>query len=93
MYATWRSRGIYFLAPRDRLMEVPADATGNTGTPRALFHSGISVNGDVWTRGYSVAPDGRFLVIHEIQADQPVSSRIQVVIGWFSELKRLVPVP
>ncbi len=84
---------IYYLAPRGRLMEVPVDAAGNSGTPRALFHSGFSVESDVWTRGYSVAPGGRFLVIHEIQPDQPVSSRIQVIVGWFSELKRLVPVP
>jgi hypothetical protein len=40
---------------------------------------------------YDVAPDGRFLMIKN-----PVESphqRINVVLNWFDELKRLVPLP
>ena len=89
----WSSDGkrIYYIGPAG-LMEVAIKA-GKAGTPRRLFARDFTVPSDVWTRGYSVAPDGRFLVIREVRPDEPVASRIQVVVGWFSELKRLVPTP
>jgi Tol biopolymer transport system component len=40
-------------------------------------------------RDYDVAPDGRFLMIQEPQASTPLG--INVVLNWFEELKRLVP--
>ncbi|MHC4677832.1 MAG: protein kinase domain-containing protein [Planctomycetota bacterium] len=40
-------------------------------------------------RDYDVAPDGRFLMIQEPQ--EPTPFRINVVLNWFEELKRLVP--
>ena len=39
---------------------------------------------------YDVAPDGRFLMIQDSQEPTPVS--VNVVLNWFEELKRLVPV-
>ncbi|MFZ2145978.1 MAG: protein kinase [Sedimentisphaerales bacterium] len=39
---------------------------------------------------YDVAPDGRFLMIQAPQEPAPVS--VNVVLNWFEELKRLVPV-
>ena len=40
-------------------------------------------------RDYDVAPDGRFLMIQEPQ--EPTPFRINVVLNWSEELKRLVP--
>ena len=39
---------------------------------------------------YDVAPDGRFLMIQESEESTPPC--IHVVLNWFEELKRLVPV-
>jgi serine/threonine-protein kinase len=39
---------------------------------------------------YDVAPDGRFLMIQESEESKPPC--IHVVLNWFEELKRLVPV-
>jgi Tol biopolymer transport system component len=38
---------------------------------------------------YDVAPDGRFLMLQDPL--EPVPPRINVVLNWFEELKRLVP--
>jgi Tol biopolymer transport system component len=45
------------------------------------------------TRGYDVAPDGRFVVIRSGQAEAggQTGSNIVVIQNWFEELKRLVP--
>ncbi len=40
-------------------------------------------------QNYDVAPDGRFLMIQE--TDESESLGINVVLNWFDELKRLVP--
>ena len=40
---------------------------------------------------YDVAPDGRFLMIRDPEG--PPRQRINVVLNWFDELKRLVPSP
>jgi hypothetical protein len=42
------------------------------------------------SRHYDVAPDGRFLMIQESEESTPPC--IHVVLNWFEELKRLVPV-
>ena len=46
-------------------------------------------------RPWDLAPDGRFLTITTGDADDTGSGRaeINVVLDWFEELKRLVPVP
>jgi hypothetical protein len=43
----------------------------------------------IYYRTYDVAPDGRFLMIQELQESTPLG--INVVLNWFEELKRLVP--
>ena len=95
MNPLWSPDGkrIFYLALHGVLMEVPVDAEGNPGTARELINSGFATASDMWTRGYSIAPDGRMLVIQNIQPDQPPTSQIHVVVNWFSDLKRLVPVP
>ncbi len=56
------------------------------GTPSTLF-KGRYVH-DIFIH-YDVSPDGqRFLMIKEAEKGQ---DRINVVLNWFEELKRLVP--
>ncbi len=56
------------------------------GTPSTLF-KGRYVH-DIF-RNYDVSPDGhRFLMIKEAEKGQ---DQINVILNWFSELKRLVP--
>ena len=43
---------------------------------------------------YDVAPDGqRFVMIQEGGQDSGAPQQINVVLNWFEELKRRVPVP
>ena len=59
----------------------------NVGTPRALFADTFipSPNGAI---GYSVTGDGkRFLFAQPVNPDPPITD-IQMVLNWFSELRR-----
>ena len=40
-------------------------------------------------QNYDIAPDGRFLMIQETKESAPIG--INIVLNWFDELKRLVP--
>ena len=89
----WAPSGkqIYFLAPSGALMEVSVDSHWITGEPRELVTGNFTTVNDIWTRGYSIAPDGRFLVTRDIAPEHPTLSQINVVVNWFVELKRLAP--
>jgi Tol biopolymer transport system component len=68
-------------------VDVRTSPTFSVGTPRALFADTFiqSPNG---TTGYSVTNDGnRFLFAQPIQPDPPIT-HIQMVVNWFSELRR-----
>jgi len=41
---------------------------------------------------YSVAPDGRFLMVEEGRPEAANRSQLTLVINWFEELRRLVPI-
>ena len=60
------------------------------GDPRKLFEIHAAPGRSTFQAGYSLAPDGRFLVL---QLDpRAVPTRIDVVQNWFEELKAKVPV-
>jgi WD40 repeat protein len=42
---------------------------------------------------YSVAPDGRFLMVEEGRPEAANRSQLTLVLNWFEELNRLVPKP
>jgi dipeptidyl aminopeptidase/acylaminoacyl peptidase len=90
----WAPSGkqIYFLAPSAALMEVSVDSQAIAGEPRQVIAGNFATLPDMWTRGYSLAPDGRFLVTRDIAPEHPAPSQINVVVNWFVELKRLAPV-
>ena len=42
---------------------------------------------------FDVSPDGqRFLMLKPVEQEQVATTQINVVLNWFEELKRLVPV-
>jgi len=66
-------------------IEPEPDIRTGVGVPRPLFKdNSYERAGDL--PDYDVASDGRFLMIQE-----SAPSRIEVVLNWFEELKRLVP--
>jgi hypothetical protein len=46
---------------------------------------------DRWNPSYDVGPDGRFLMIRP-SAEELAPPVVHVVLNWFEELKRRVPV-
>jgi serine/threonine protein kinase/Tol biopolymer transport system component len=83
---------LYFLDPSRTMMELSFDGDRNaTDAPRPLFQAKSTDPIDWWTRGYSVAPDGRFLLIRDV-ARQNATPQIHVIVNWVQELKRLAPV-
>jgi eukaryotic-like serine/threonine-protein kinase len=60
-----------------------------SATPPRLLFTGPYVN--VPGPSYDVGPDGRFVLI-EGPPEAPVT-RLNVVLNWFDDLRRLVPLP
>jgi WD40 repeat protein len=89
IYRQFRSQD----AVNTRMMAVPISITDEfrqLGPPRELF-SGDYVSStplDSWDLG----PDGRFIMEKYVpRPDAPPITRINVVLNWFEELKRLAP--
>jgi serine/threonine-protein kinase len=78
----------------ERMMAVSVrtEPTFSAETPRVLFEGSYKISASVPGDNpyYDIFPDGqRFLMIKEEQ----VAGQINVVLNWFEELKRLVPIP
>jgi serine/threonine-protein kinase len=76
----------------DQMMSV-AIATApvlTAGSSRMLFE-GSYLATDTGGAGYDVAPDGRFLMVEPVERERPVAA-IDVVINWFDDVRRRVPV-
>ena len=69
------------------------DQTLRAGSPRVLFEGQyVSHSNPVGFQFYDISPDGkRFLMLKEGELPEE-PNQINVVINWFEELKRLVPV-
>jgi Tol biopolymer transport system component len=62
------------------------------GNPRTLFE-GRYEPAPITNPNYDVSPDGqRFLMVKPVEREQAVPTQINVVLNWFEELKRRVPV-
>ena len=57
-----------------------------------MLFEGKYVQYPIARRPYDIAPDGRLLMIKGADNQAP-ETQINVVLNWFEELKRLVPVP
>ena len=61
------------------------------GEARVLFR--IAMRLAVPSRSYDVTPDGqKFLIVQQPNREWPPSSEVRLVVNWFEELERLVPV-
>jgi serine/threonine protein kinase len=61
------------------------------GKPRRLFEKPYELSSLFWPE-YDVTPDGqRFMMVKRIDQDD-APAQINVVLNWFEELKRLVPI-
>ena len=99
IWPRWRPDGkeLFYVAPDNRLMATSIHATPGTqslqiGAPVALFLTRLASGGGVNVGGYgarplySVAPDGRFLMI--VNADEAAAPVINVVLNWAAALTR-----
>ncbi len=76
------------------VVDVQTDATFSRNRPRTLFEGLVVDCALTYNSYYDVAPDGQRFVMRlpsQIEA-QPVT-RINIVLNWVEELKRLVPPP
>ncbi|MGH9323621.1 MAG: protein kinase domain-containing protein [Vicinamibacteria bacterium] len=70
-------------------VEVDTSPQLSFSPPRRLFARPISSTGLV--RGYDVSSDGRFLILTPYDPPTEKVTKLQVVLNWFEELKRLAP--
>jgi serine/threonine-protein kinase len=91
---TWaRGTGELFYRQGDAIMavEVKTAPALQVGKPRPLFAGHYSSMGGVFAK-YDVTADGqRFLMVRS--GHQEAATRINVVINWFEEVKRLLTAP
>ena len=74
------------------VVEVTTQPNFSAGSPKALFEGQFLTAGDGNT-AYDVAPDDQhFLMIQPVEPEQGVG-QINIVLNWFEELKKRVPVP
>ncbi len=88
----WNPQGgeLFYKAPDNKMMvvNVTTSPTFSAGRPRVLFEGLELIRG----RSFDVAPDGQhFLAIQPVEPEVS-STQIHVVLNWFEELKRLVPI-
>jgi Tol biopolymer transport system component len=73
-------------------VDVTTHPSLSVGKPRMLFE-GRYAQPPFPATNYDVSPDGqRFLMLKPIEAAQAAPTQINVVLNWFEELKRRVPV-
>jgi serine/threonine-protein kinase len=87
-----RSGKELFYRNGDKMMvvSVQTEPTFRAETPRLLFEGAYLYGRPSWAPNYDVSLDGeRLLMIKE----EPGTNQINVVLNWFEELKRLVPIP
>src|SRR5262249_47727337 len=69
-------------------VEVSASPELTLSPPRLLFEQRYAYGNTVSMANYDVSPDGqRFLMVK----DDSSSGRLNIVLNWFDELKRLAP--
>jgi Tol biopolymer transport system component len=90
-------RELFYLAPDGGLMSVPVPTGGTpgVGAPSRVFQQTyFDGAGLTAPRTYDVSPDGhRFLLIKAAAAEPSIPVRMVVVLNWFEDLTRAVPLP
>jgi len=73
------------------VVSVETDPTFRAGRSEVLFEGRYVITSfQLGNQYYDISPDGqRFLMI---KAEEEAAAQINVVLNWFEELKRLVPI-
>jgi hypothetical protein len=90
----WSRNGrelFYRNADKFMAVDVRTQPTFFAGSPRLLFQ-GRGVPGSTSATGFDVSLDGQRFLMVELVEFQPRVTLIEIVMNWFEELKRLVPV-
>jgi len=72
-------------------VEIRTQPAFNAGTPRLLFEGEYA--SVPWAANYDVSADGQRFLMLRPDEEQAAATQINVVLNWFEELKRRVPVP
>jgi Tol biopolymer transport system component len=83
---------IYYLEGNNAVMGIKVDNKANTGAPHRVLTTNVPLFPDATSRGYSVARDRRILILHDVPNQSMAGSEIEVVVNWFTDLERLLPV-
>jgi hypothetical protein len=89
---TWSADGTeLFYGKGDQMLVVTVSTEGSftAGAPKLLFEGrfDLAPYGDPH---YDVSPDGQRFAMVSL-GEEPAPARVQVVVNWLEELKRLVP--
>jgi hypothetical protein len=71
---------------------VEVKLAGKASLPVILVKSLDAANQDLWTRKYSIGPDGRILFLRPV-SKIPKPAEIQIIVNWAKELRRISPMP
>jgi hypothetical protein len=74
------------------VVAVSTDPELSIEAPRLLFQGGYVLPNSMFTN-YSISPDGRRFVMVQPTGETQQMIEMVVVLNWFEELKRLVPLP
>jgi eukaryotic-like serine/threonine-protein kinase len=85
---------LYFRSASGALVAVPMQR--GTGTPAGIARELFNVEARFRVSGnaaaYDVEPGGRrFIMVTQEPSPEPAVQRVNIVLNWFDELKRLVP--
>jgi serine/threonine-protein kinase len=95
---SWAGNELFYLRganDRTQMMAVVVDTRDgfNASAPRVLFDAPAAMTQTVPTRSYDVTPDGQRFITSRITSTPPEAiTRMHVVLNWFEELERRVPV-
>ena len=97
-FPIWSRDGseLFFSQDERQMLAVPvrSGTTLGAGPPKVLFEFAMGTPPIGGARPYDIAPDGRFLIIGngEAETGRGTEPSLIVVQNWFEELKRLVPI-
>ncbi|HET9362143.1 MAG TPA: protein kinase [Vicinamibacterales bacterium] len=84
-------RLFYIVRPANEVVVVDIDPTsGFVGKPSPVRGLRVQIGGP--GRGYDIMPDGTFVTVLPPDSSGRPAEQITIVLNWFEELKRLVPV-
>jgi DNA-binding winged helix-turn-helix (wHTH) protein/Tol biopolymer transport system component len=91
----WSTDGkrVLYVDVEGNLISVEVSNGKTAGKAKEVIHGFSPAQVDLWTRSFSMAPDARFLVMEEVNPAVDTASRIEIVVNWFEDLKRLSPLP